>query len=94
MRRRERGYGWLHAMFIVLCIVATPFVFTAWLVQRVLDHRAQIAALRAAPQTPALPAYASASPDVEQRLANLEAIVASLDFDLAAKIRETGRSAA
>jgi len=81
-------------MFMVLCIVATPFVFTAWVVQRVLDHRAQIAALRHAPQQQALPAYTIASPEVEQRLANLEAIVASLDFDLAVKVREAGRTQA
>jgi hypothetical protein len=80
-------------MFMVLCIVATPFVFTAWLVQRVLDHRAQIAALRNPAPQPALPAYTTASPEVEQRLANLEAIVASLDFDLAVKVREAARAA-
>lgn len=81
-------------MFMVLCIVAVPFVFTAWLVQRVLDHRAQIAALRNPTPLPALPAYTMASPEVEQRLANLEAIVASLDFDLAVKVREASRTQA
>lgn len=63
-------------MFMVLCIVAVPFVFTAWLVQHVLDHRTQIAALGNLAPMPGLPAYTIASPEVEQRLANLEAIVA------------------
>lgn len=79
-------------MFAVVCIVATPFVFTAWLIQRVLDHRTQMAALRQPAPRPALPA--PSSPEVEQRLANLEAIVSSLDFDLAVKMREMGRGRA
>jgi hypothetical protein len=77
-------------VFFVLCIVATPFVFVAWLIHRVLEHKAATAHALAAARMPALPsASASAmSPDVERRLANLEAIVASLDFDLAARLRE------
>ncbi len=80
-------------MFMVLCIVATPFVFTAWLIQRVLDHRARMAGLASPPLRMALPTP-STSPEVEQRLANLEAIVASVDFDLAVKIREAAQGRA
>lgn len=79
-------------MVIVLCIVAVPFVFTGWLINKVFEHRAQMAALRQPPAQPALPA--ASSPEVEQRLANLEAIVSSLDFDLALKLREMGRGRA
>jgi hypothetical protein len=83
-------------VFGILCIVATPFVFTAWLVHRLLEHRSKLASLRLGArmgaQLGALPPAAHPC-DVEQRIANLEAIVASLDFDLAVKLRETGRAA-
>jgi len=77
-------------LFAVLCIVATPFVFAGWLIHRILEHRSRMQALAARPM-PALPL----PHDAERRLANLEAIVASLDFDLAAKLREgdPGRAA-
>lgn len=76
-------------MFFVLCIVATPFVFVGWLIHRIFEHRTKLA-LALAPQRMALPS--PPSPDVERRLANLESIIASLDFDLAAKVREVERT--
>lgn len=77
-------------MFFVLCIVATPFVFVGWLIHRIFEHRANMARALADPRMRALPS--AATPDVERRLANLEAIVASLDFDLVERIRESDRS--
>jgi hypothetical protein len=76
-------------LFFVLCIVATPFVFVAWLIHRILEHRTNMARALASPRFPALPS--PTSPDVEQRLANLEAIVASLDFDLVERLRAIDR---
>jgi hypothetical protein len=76
-------------LFAVVCIVATPFVFVGWLIHRIFEHRAKVA-LALAPPRMALPS--APSPDVERRLASLEAIVASLDFDLAAKLRELERT--
>ncbi len=76
-------------MFFVLCIVATPFLFVGWLIHRIFEHRANMARSLAAPQFAALPS--PTSPDVERRLANLEAIVASLDFDLAERVRAADR---
>jgi hypothetical protein len=78
----------------ILGIVATPFLFAAWLVNRIFEHRVrvqQIRQLHASPRTmPALPASA----EVERRLANLEAIVCDLDFDLAQRVREAARTRA
>ncbi len=67
---------------IVFLIVATPFAFAAWVVDRVLRHRVEVKAVQAgARPMPALPA----SPEVEQRLANLEAIICSTDYEVAAR---------
>lgn len=74
-------------MFLAFCIVATPFVFAGWLIHRIFEHRARMGALASAPMMPALPL----PDDAERRLANLEAIVAGLDFELAAKLREAER---
>jgi hypothetical protein len=72
----------------VLGIVATPFVFAGWLVNRIFEHRARIKHLEAARYvTPALPPAAAADPHIEQRLANLEAIVCDVDYDLARRVR-------
>ena len=76
-------------LFFVLCIVATPFVFVAWLIHRIFEHRTNMARALAGPYQHALPT--PSSPDVEQRLANLEAIVASLDFDLVERLRTADR---
>jgi hypothetical protein len=76
-------------VFAVVCIVATPFVFVAWVIHRVFEHRARMQAIAAPRPMPALPQ--PLPHDAEQRIANLEAIVASLDFDLAAKLRDADR---
>jgi hypothetical protein len=70
-------------VFVVL-IVAIPFVFAGWLLHRILDHRIQVKRIQAGAQPP--PALPPAPPEVERRLANLEAIVSSLDYDFAARI--------
>ncbi|HET6583328.1 MAG TPA: hypothetical protein VFG69_07770 [Nannocystaceae bacterium] len=75
-------------MFAVVCIVATPFVFVGWLINRIFEHRARMQALAVPRPMPALPL----PHDVEQRLANLEAIVASVDFDLAERLRDADRT--
>lgn len=72
----------MPGVFIVM-IVATPFVFAGWLIDRVLRHRATMRELQTARRFAALP---PASPEVEQRLQNLEAIVTSADYELAQKI--------
>ena len=70
-------------VFVVL-IVAIPFVFAGWLIHRILEHRVAVKRLTVGASTArALPP----SEEVEQRLANLEAIVASLDYDMAEKLR-------
>jgi hypothetical protein len=70
----------------VLILVATPFVFAAWLVSRVFDHRLKIAQIRSQTRL-ALPA-AQVPTEVESRLRNLEDIVCGLDFDLQDRLRE------
>lgn len=73
----------------VLGIVATPFVFAAWLVHRIFEHRLRMKQVALAQRMPmALPPGS----DVERRLANLEAVICDLDFDLAQRLREGGRS--
>jgi hypothetical protein len=79
----------------VLGIVATPFLFAGWVVNRVFEHRTRIKQLEANRYVmpPALPpAY---DPQVEQRLANLEAVICDLDYDLAQRVRglDPGRAA-
>ena len=76
-------------MFFVLLIVATPFVFVGWLIHRIFEHRTKLAMALASPRM-ALPSPASS--DVERRLANLESIITSLDFDVASRIRELERT--
>lgn len=89
----------------VLGIVATPFLFAAWLVNRILEHRLRVRQIEAAGwQARALPAGAAAElpleqrADIERRLANLEAIACDVDRDferdLAQKVREDGTRAA
>lgn len=69
--------------FFVVCIVATPFAFAGWLINRILQHRLHVAEVQATAHRPAL----AASPDVEQRLRNLEAIVTSADYDFQQRLR-------
>ena len=77
----------------VLAIVATPFLFAAWLVNRIFEHRARMKQLEAARYIP--PPALPADPQVEQRLANLEAIICDVDYDLAQRVRgvDSGRAA-
>ena len=77
----------------VLAIVATPFVFAAWLINRIFEHRARMRQLEAARYVQ--PAALPADPQVEARLANLEAIVCDVDYDLAQRMRriDGGRAA-
>jgi hypothetical protein len=76
-------------LFFVLLIVATPFVFVGWLIHRIFEHRTKMALALSPPPRMSLPS--PMSPDVEHRLAALESIVSSLDYDLAAKLREVTR---
>ena len=71
-------------MFAAVLIVAIPFLFVGWVVNRVLEHRARMQGIAAPRPIPALPM--PTPNDVERRLANLEAIVASLDFDFVEKL--------
>ncbi len=75
---------------LVPVVVATPFVFAAWVIHRVLLHRMEVQRLEAGNvPRPMLPP-ASIPPDVEQRLANLEAIACSEDRDFERRLRERG----
>jgi hypothetical protein len=74
----------------VVAIVATPFVFAGWLIHRILTHRAQMRQEALPPAPRALPP----DPELEQRVRNLEAIVTSLDYDLAARLRASDPRAA
>lgn len=76
-------------MFAAVLIVAIPFVFVGWVINRIFEHRARMQGALSAPRPmPALPL----SDDTERRLANLEAIVASLDFEFVEKLREAERA--
>lgn len=75
-------------MFAAVLIVAIPFLFVGWVINRIFEHRARMQGLAAPRPMPALPLPG----DVERRLANLEAIVASLDFDFVEKLRDAERS--
>ena len=79
------------AVVVVVLIVATPFTFAGWLIDRVLKHRAAMRQLQVQRQYMALPA---ASPQVEQRLRNLEAIVTSAEYDFAARMNSRDSRAA
>jgi hypothetical protein len=80
----------MSGVFVVM-IVATPFVFAGWLIDRILRHRATMRQLAARQHYAALPA---ASPEMEQRLQNLEAIVTSSDYELLQRIRSGDHRAA
>lgn len=69
--------------FFVVCIVATPFAFAGWLVNRILQHKLQVAEIQATARRPALPP----NEDVERRLRNLEAIVTSSEYDFQERLR-------
>jgi hypothetical protein len=69
----------------VLTLVATPLAFAAWLVNRVLHHRLEVAQIRAQSR-PALPP-AELPMSVESRIQTLEDIVCSLDLDLHSRLR-------
>jgi hypothetical protein len=75
--------------FFVLAIVATPFVFTGWLINRIFVHRAHMGEIELTRRYAALPAPSAVSPDVEQRLRNLEAIVTSSDYELEQRLRDS-----
>ncbi|MGH1344563.1 MAG: hypothetical protein ACRBN8_23590 [Nannocystales bacterium] len=66
---------------LVPLVVAIPFIFAGWVVHRALEHRARMRQL----SVPAFPASVPALPAadraaLEQRIANLEAIVCSDEF--------------
>jgi len=72
--------------YFVVLIVATPFVFTGWLINRIFEHRLQVKQLEAG--SPAQAALGPAQSDeTSRRLANLEAVISSLDYDLAERLR-------
>ncbi len=72
----------------VLLVVAIPFLFAGWVVHRVLEHRAQMRQLRPQAAVPALPQADRAA--LEQRIANLEAIVCSEEFGFQRELTERG----
>lgn len=82
----------------VLAIIATPFVFAAWVIHRALEHRMRVHQLQRGQLPAARPQLAvappAASPELERRVANLEAVICDLDFDLARRVRETATSRA
>lgn len=76
---------------LVPLVVATPFIFAGWVVHRALEHRARMRQLMAPVQPQpmaALPAADRAA--LEQRIANLEAIVCSDEFAFQRSMRERG----
>ncbi|MCR9160756.1 MAG: hypothetical protein ACE37F_04030 [Nannocystaceae bacterium] len=75
---------------LVPLVVATPFFFAGWIVHRVLEHRARMTQLHALPQPPrhALPEADRAA--LEQRIANLEAIVCSEEFAFSRELEDRG----
>ena len=83
---------------LVPLVVAIPFIFTGWVIHRVLEHRAQMRQLQALPRPPSPLALPEAERAVlEQRLANLEAIVCSEEFGFQRELADrglTGRPAA
>jgi hypothetical protein len=80
----------LVGLFVIL-LVATPLVFTGWLVNRVLQHRLRVAEIRAHRRLALPPPGGS---EIEARVRNLEDIVCSLDFELAAKLRQVSEPVA
>lgn len=76
---------------LVPLVVAIPFFFAGWVVHRALEHRARMRQLRmhALPQPlTALPAADRAA--LEQRIANLEAIVCSDEFAFQRSLADRG----
>ena len=75
---------------LVPLVVAIPFIFAGWIVHRSLEHRARMKQLEALPQhvQHALPEPQRAA--LEQRIANLEAIVCSEDFAFSRELKERG----
>lgn len=76
---------------LVPLVVAIPFIFAGWVVHRALEHRAQMRQLRMHPQPQpmaALPAADRAA--LEQRIANLEAIVCSDEFAFQRSLADRG----
>ncbi len=76
---------------LVPLVVAIPFVFAGWVVHRALEHRARMSQYRALPMPqpmPALPAADRAA--LEQRIANLEAIICSDEFAFQRSMKERG----
>lgn len=81
----------------VLAIVATPFVFAGWLIHRIFEHRLRVKQLEGgvSPLRALPPAIAhEVDPEIERRVAALEAIVCDLDFDLANRLRAVGKNPA
>ncbi|MBK6918426.1 MAG: hypothetical protein IPH07_13600 [Deltaproteobacteria bacterium] len=84
----------------VLGIIATPFIFAGWVINRVLEHRMRVHQLQrglppaSRPQLAAVAGTAAVPPELERRIANLEAVICDLDFDLARRVRETSTSRA
>ena len=76
---------------LVPLVVAIPFLFAGWVVHRALEHRAQMRQLQAMTPPPgqaALPPADRAA--LEQRIANLEAIVCSEEFGFQRELSERG----
>ena len=77
---------------LVPLVVAIPFLFAGWVIHRALEHRAQmrqLEAMRPYPQAQAaLPSAERAA--LEQRIANLEAIVCSEEFGFQRELSERG----
>lgn len=79
---------------LVPLVVAIPFFFIGWVVHRVLEHRAQMRKLQLMEQQqPTLPPAALAPDErqaLEQRIANLEAIVCSEEYNFQRELTERG----
>jgi len=76
---------------LVPLVVAIPFLFAGWVVHRALEHRAQMRQLQAMTPPPgrvALPPADRAA--LEQRIANLEAIICSEEFGFQRELSERG----
>ena len=74
---------------LVPLVVAIPFLFTAWVIHRSLEHRAQMRMLeRGTHQQVALPP--SERETLEQRIANLEALICSDEHAYSRALHERG----
>lgn len=72
--------------FMILAIVATPFLFTAWLINRILEHRKSMRGLTAT--VGELRALTAARDELEARVQTLEEIVTSQEFELDRRLRQ------